>query len=247
MNEDKTLQTVNGGLPVAASPAEMMQLAIDKNLDLDKVEKMIELQAKWDKMEAEKAYTLAMAEFKKSPPQIFKDRHVKYTTSKGVTEYNHATLGNVTNIVNIALAEHGFSAEWETEQKDANIIVTCILTHKMGHSKRTTLSSGPDLTGGKNSIQAVASTVSYLERYTLLARVGLATHDQDDDGKSAGDPIKYIDDKQKNSIIDMISATESDTVAFLNYLSVNSIDEIPAKRYKEIMATLKRKLEKVKK
>ena len=38
------------------------------------------------------------------------------------------------------------------------------------------------VTGSKNAIQAIGSTVSYLCRYTLLCVTGLATSDPDDDG-----------------------------------------------------------------
>jgi hypothetical protein len=50
------------------------------------------------------------------------------------------------------------------------------------------MNSGPDDSGGKNKIQAIASAKSYLERYTLLAITGLATKDMDDDGR-ATDPL----------------------------------------------------------
>ena len=245
--EKKEIAIKENNLPVAASPAEMMQLAIEKNLDLDKIERMIELQARWDKIEAEKAYTLAMAEFKKNPPQILKDRHVKYKTKAGhLVEYDHATLGNITNTISEALSDHGFSAEFETEQGEGKARVTCELTHKRGHSKKTTLEAAHDDSGGKNQIQAVGSTMSYLMRYTLLARLGLATHAQDDDGMNS-EPIEYINDKQKSSIIDMLSATGSGTISFLTLVGVKAIDEIPQNRYNELMSVLKRKLEKVKK
>ena len=86
-------------------------------------------------MEAKKEYTKAMAAFKKNPPEILKDKSVSYTTSKGTTSYNHATLGNVCHVVSLALSKHGFSASWKTEQPDGNVKVTCTLTHKMGHSE----------------------------------------------------------------------------------------------------------------
>jgi hypothetical protein len=54
----------------------------------------------------------------------------------------------------------------------------------MGHSERTTLSATADTSGSKNSIQAIGSTVTYLQRYTLLAAVGLAAGG-DDDGQAA--------------------------------------------------------------
>jgi hypothetical protein len=53
----------------------------------------------------------------------------------------------------------------------------------MGHSERTPLEASPDASGGKNGIQAVGSTVTYLQRYTLLSATGMAVQDQDDDGR----------------------------------------------------------------
>ncbi len=77
------------------------------------------------------------------------------------------------------LAAHGFSHRWDTKQADGRIEVSCILTHNLGHSESTTLEASPDSSGKKNAIQQVASTVTYLQRYTLLAACGLATKDMD--------------------------------------------------------------------
>ena len=68
--------------------------------------------------------------------------------------------------------------------------VICTISHWQGHAESTKLSAAPDNSGSKNSIQAIGSTISYLERYTLLALTGLATHDMDDDGNAASvEPI----------------------------------------------------------
>ena len=76
-----------------SSPAEMIKLAVSGGADLDKLEKLLTLQERWDKNEAKKAYHKAMAEFKANPPKINKDRKVTY----GNTKYNHASLANVTD------------------------------------------------------------------------------------------------------------------------------------------------------
>ena len=70
------------------------------------------------------------------------------------------------------------------------------MTHKQGHSEETELEAAADSSGGKNMIQAQASTITYLQRYTLLAATGLATKDQlDDDGRGAenGSPLPESD------------------------------------------------------
>lgn len=154
----------------------------------EQLERMLALQERWEANEARKAYALAMAEFKKVAVVITKDKHVSFKTDKGVTEYNHATLGNVVQTAITALAEFGFSHEWKPSREGDRVKVTCKLTHKQGHSEEVTLEAPLDTSGGKNNIQAMGSSVSYLERYTLLAITGLATKEQDDDGATAEAP-----------------------------------------------------------
>jgi hypothetical protein len=60
----------------------------------------------------------------------------------------------------------------------------------MGHSEETTLRAIPDTSGSKNSIQAIGSTVTYLQRYTLLAAVGMAAAGMDNDGRAADEEQK---------------------------------------------------------
>ena len=161
----------------AATPAAVLMYAMEKGADMAQTEKLMDLQIKWEANEARKAYVADMAEFKKNPPTIVKDKLVAFSG----TSYTHATLGNVTSAIVEGLAKYGFSHRWDVDQQGAQIIVSCVLTHKLGHSERTTLSSGKDDSGKKNAIQQVASAVTYLQRYTLLAATGLATHDQEDD------------------------------------------------------------------
>jgi len=237
-NKDLVCAESNEIVIAGESPLAIMQLAMNKNLDLDKVEKMLAIQAKWEAMEAKKAYTKAMAAFKSDPPKISKDKHVRYQTQKGVTEYNHATLGNVTEEINRVLAQHGLSAGWTQAQADGKITVTCTITHELGHSESTSLTAEPDNSGNKNSIQAIGSTVTYLERYTLLAIAGLATHDQDDDGAGAGPQVKCINGKQQNTIRDILIADEVDEIEFLTWAKAESIDTIPEKNYNAIIKGL---------
>jgi len=164
------------------SPMAMMTLAMAQGADLGQLEKMMELQIRWEGNEAKKAYVKAMAAFKADPPKINKDRKVSFNK----TNYSHASLGNVTEKINSGLGEHGLSAAWATEQNGTSIKVTCTITHMLGHSESTSLVAPADTSGAKNGIQAIGSTISYLQRYTILALTGLATQDQDDDGVQAG-------------------------------------------------------------
>lgn len=168
------------------SPADLIRTAVSNGANLEQLKGLLDLQEKWEANEARKAYNVAMAEFKANPPKIDKNK----TVSFGNTKYNHASLANVTEKIGVELSKHGLSASWSTKQNGA-ILVTCRITHIKGHSEETTLSAPSDTSGSKNAIQAIGSTITYLERYTLLSLTGLATYDQDDDGVASGaKPIK---------------------------------------------------------
>ncbi|HJV52824.1 MAG TPA: ERF family protein [Noviherbaspirillum sp.] len=165
-----------------ATPADMVLYVMQNGGSIDQLEKFMALQSKWEADQARKAYVADMAEFKKNPPQIVKDKLVSFSG----TSYTHATLGNVTNAIVEGLAAHGFSHRWDVKQNGTMIEVGCTITHRMGHAETVTMQAGKDDSGKKNAIQQVASAVTYLQRYTLLAATGLATHEQvDDDGRAA--------------------------------------------------------------
>lgn len=212
--------------PAAVStPAELISQAMTNGSDLSKLEKLLELQERWESNEAKKEYHKAMAAFKANPPEIEKDKKVSFKTSQGTTSYNHATLANVVEKINSALSQHGLSASWMVKQNGA-VSVTCKITHLQGHHEETTLTAPADTSGSKNSIQAIGSTITYLERYSLLALTGLATHEMDDDGIAAGQVQQFITDADASDIKKSLTEIGSDINMFLSYMGVKTIGEI---------------------
>lgn len=167
---------------------QMINQAIQSNISPDSLAQLLSLKERWEAGEARKAFVSSMAEFKSNPPKITKNKRVNYKSAKGVVDYRHATLDHIADVIGQGLAEVGISYRWETKQSNGVIEVTCTLTHRLGHNESATLMAAPDQSGGKNSIQAVGSTVTYLQRYTLLSATGMATEDQDDDGRGAEQP-----------------------------------------------------------
>jgi len=164
------------------TPADLLVYAMQNGATIAEVREFMMLKREFDADEARKAFVADMAEFKKNPPEIVKDKLVAFSG----TSYMHATIGNVTEAIVAGLAAHGFSHRWTIDQSGANITVTCVLTHKQGHSESTPMTAQKDDSGKKNQIQQIASTITYLQRYTLLAATGVATKDQsDDDGHAA--------------------------------------------------------------
>jgi pyruvoyl-dependent arginine decarboxylase (PvlArgDC) len=175
----------------APAPANSTLLAIieraanSPEFDLDRLEKLLVLKERWDANEARNAYIAAMAAFKANPPKILKNKHVAYRNKAGgLTEYDHATHSEVVEKIAAGLAAHGLSHSWGINQTVDGIEVTCAVTHVRGHFERATLRAVADESGGKNSIQAIGSAITYLQRYTLLSATGLTSADiEDNDGR----------------------------------------------------------------
>jgi len=172
-------------LTPALHPLQLLQVALEKGADPELMGKLMLLAEHYEANEARKQSADAFATFKaKEVVEIVKDKHVCFRTAKGDTSYDHATIGNVVKTLTAALGRYGFAHSWATRQEGGRISVTCTLKHKSGHVEaEATLNAAPDDSGGKNSIQAIGSATSYLQRYTLLLVTGCATMDQpDDDG-----------------------------------------------------------------
>lgn len=212
--------------------------AMSQEFDVAKLAQMLEIKERWEANEARKAFSEAMARFKSNPPRLIKDKHVKF----GNTEYSHATLGNVCDVIGNALSAVGISHSWETRQEGSLVSVSCVLTHVLGHSVKTTLSAAPDSSGSKNSIQAVGSTVTYLQRYTLLAATGMATEDQDDDAASASAPaMDLATPVQIASIKSAAKVAGVSDESVCKKAGIESLEQIPAEWVQPLIDSLKKR------
>lgn len=174
-----------GHLPALAanSPMGMMLAAVQQGATLEQVEKMMDLQERWAKAEAKKAYDEAFANFKAEAVKIIKGKDVTDGPLKGKA---YAELHDVVNAVTPALSKHGLSSSWKLTRDDRDWMeVTCYLRHVGGHEESVSMGGPPDNGGAKNAIQARASTKTYLERYTLKAITGLSEQKDDNDGNGA--------------------------------------------------------------
>ena len=180
--------------------------ATDPAYDPAKLAALLAVKKDWEADEARKAFVVALNAFKANAPKIIKDKQVTF----GTTKYKHALAGNASEQIGAALAEHDISHRWDVVQLDSGLIkVTCILTHAQGHSERVTLQAAPDVSGSKNSIQAIGSTVSYLQRYSMFAATGLVPKDADDDGRG-GDEHAMAESTKKDFLAAIEALSDKD-------------------------------------
>lgn len=180
----------------AMTPASMIELAIKQGADVDKLEKLMALYERWRDGENKRKFFAGLALFQELCPEITKDGKADFQTQKGRTTYAYATLPVIREQIIPSLKAAGLTYRWTFDEPEGSIKVTCIITHIDGHSEQTTMSAKPDVTGSKNEIQSRGSALTYLQRYTLIGALGLATAQEDSDGKKPGETGLSGDVKQ---------------------------------------------------
>lgn len=168
--------------------ANLLAIAVERGADVDQLGKLMDLHERHEREQARKAYYAAKSHFQSIAPTLKKEKEVDYTSKKtgARTNYKYATLSSIAEQIREPLAQCRLSYRWDIQDTPEELRVTCILSHEDGHSESNSMGAAPDDSGAKNVIQQRASTVTYLQRYTLIGVLGLSSANEDDDGKSAG-------------------------------------------------------------
>lgn len=169
---------VSGGLLGVIARA-----ARDPSVDIDKMERLMEMQERVIAREAKTAYAVALAQLQPLLPVI--SERGKILNKQGETQSTYAYWEDVNEQIRPLLSEAGFSLSFRTGRAGSEITVTGVLTHREGHSEETTITLPADGSGNKNAVQAVASSTSYGKRYTAFALLNITTKGEDDDGTTA--------------------------------------------------------------
>ena len=173
----------------------LLDQAIEQGAGIEVMAKLMDLEEKREKILARKAFDAAIADAKNEMPVIVKNRSVDFTSAKGRTNYKHEDLAEIARTIDPILGKFGLSYRFRTNVENGTVVVTCIVSHRDGHSEENSLPADIDTSGNKNHLQAVGSAVTYLSRYTLKAALGLAASN-DDDGQAAGAPLNHADPRR---------------------------------------------------
>lgn len=208
--------TEQGGssLSQTKTPMDLMQIALERGA-VDQLEKLMQLQKDWEDRQARKDFFYALSEFQMNCPSLQKMKGVSHDNGKTI-KYKYIPLAQVQETIREPLHKSGLSFRWEIEDKGEMLNVTCVLTHLNGHAERTSMSAKADDSGSKNAIQARGSTITYLQRYTLIGALGISSADVDNDGgkqKADTDPEwigegkKATDEQMKATLTKIINGT----------------------------------------
>lgn len=202
--------------------APLVALLASRAVDPDTIREMQEIQREHHVARARAAHAGALARFRRVAPTLDKDREVVVElednragrSPDAVTSYRYTSLGHAMETINPLLGELDLNLSWHPRVEDGVIHVETRLTHALGHSESVTLPGAPDASGGKNAVQAMKSTISYLERTGALALLGLAARDDDDDARTAtseGRPaaaVELLSDAEANTLNALLDDVE---------------------------------------
>lgn len=216
---------------VAPTPLDMLNRAVASGASMELVERLMALHERYEANAARKAFDAAIAAAKAEIRPIIR-------TATGHNAKKYADFASIAREVDPKLAAHGLGYRFRTTQTD-RITVTCVLFHEAGHREENTLAGPPDTSGNKNAIQAIGSTLTYLQRYSLVQALGLAAAD-DDDGNGSTDTGELITAMQAKELAEAITSTGGDVGKFCKFMRIDTLAELPAARYEAAMVAVER-------
>lgn len=244
MNEVATTNQTQIATQSMDMASQIVAMASNPDFDVAKLEKLMELQERVANQQSIIAFNQDFSVMQSKLPIIAKNK-------KGQSN-KYATLEDIIANTRPILQEFGFATSFETEtalnenKNNCFVKVVAVLTHRMGHSTRTSLLVPFDFSGNKtaNYAQAMGSAVSYGKRYALCALLNIATQDDDDRNSTTSEFITSEQKKYLQSLYGRLSDDDKfkfDGMMFDNIGSTN-FGKIHKTNFQIVMAELQRML-----
>jgi hypothetical protein len=232
------------------------RMATNPAVDVDRLEKLLNMHDRVVARQASNRYRAALAEMQAELPIIERKGRIvvreKTNTGKRDGEVQQSTAyakwEDIVQAIQPILCKHNFSLTHRTSMAaDGRIQVTSILAHSVpldpqtGHQEETSLTLPFDTTGSKNNVQAIGSAISYGKRYTGSALLGLVTHGDDDDASSAAAEIETVSEEQLAQLIARSKEVKANIPAFCKFYKIAAIADLPAAQFDDAMAIFSKK------
>jgi len=207
--------------------------AADPAVDVDKMQRLLDMHERMVKTRAEVEFKAALARIQPRMPRVVKDGLIAVN---GTTRSKYAKYEDIDSAIRPMLAEEGFSVDFDTRSSDKHLTTILRVSHSAGHSETREISLPFDTSGSKNPTQGVGSTMQYGKRYLLCGFFNIIAVDQDDDGQGG-----VITDQQAMTIETLIKDTKADRLRFLKFMGASNVDSIPANQYERAINALRSK------
>ena len=225
--------------------AVIERLATNPALNLEVFDRLLKARREEEDRAAERAFNAAMSQAKGELQPVLKTRDVDYPSKKegsGRVKYRYESFMDVARAVDPVFAAHGLSYRFSIAQAGDQVTVTCVVSHADGHSERIKLEGKADPgSTGMSMVQALGSALTYLQRYSLRAAIGLAAG-VDDDGRGAGGSSPKISVEQANELQKLIDQTGRSQATLLKLVGVDEVVDMTVDQFtraKEVLGLAK--------
>ena len=220
--------------------AMMERLALNPDLPVDKLEKLLDMQLRVREIEAEQSFNAAMARVQANLPVVLKDGYNEQTKSP------YATVSAVAAAIKPVYTAQGFSttfSEGKSEKAD-HVRILGTLMHADGHKKDHYYTDvAIDKTGikgndNKTLTHAEGSSFTYGRRYLICLMFDVATGNDTDGnapGTRGGD---FITTDQVTLLEDRVAEIKTNKAVFLRWLGVESFEQLRTKDYERALNQL---------
>ncbi len=163
-----------------------LQTALEKGVDADSLEKVLNMQERILDRQSEQAYAQSMVEAQTEMPVIEHNKTNTHTSS------TYSDMGQIIKQITPIYTKHGFALSFGSDKspEPGHVRVVCDVMHSQGHSKPYSADIPLDVDGisgnpNKTAVHGTGSAFTYGQRYLTKLIFNLNTGD-DDDGNSAG-------------------------------------------------------------
>jgi len=240
---DDAIVIKENDVAVVGGPGAMIIQMLEHGLDTGKIEKMLELQERWEANEARKAFYDGMSHAQAEMPTVAEDKFNDQTKSR------YSSYKALAAACKPVYTRHGLSLIfYETDcPKDGHIRVNVDVVHRMGHKETYHTDIPDDVTGiagkrNKTDTHGKGSSFSYGRAYLMKLVFNLPTGD-DDDGNAAGSqPVELISEENAAHLLELGEVAPGGLVQFKSWLKkaykVDNAHDLPADKYETIKITL---------
>jgi hypothetical protein len=244
-------QEENRIIPAQDAPMVAMieRIAIDPNIPIDRLEKMMAMKERMEdraredaEREARKAYYAAMSRCQKALPVVTKTKRNDHTKS------NYADLAAIEDQAMPIIHDFGFGVNFQPAgyNDKGELQIKWTISHEAGHSESDVAGIPVDGAGSQGKVnktgtQAFGSTATYGRRYLLCMLFNISTGD-DRDGNNAPQSSEPITDKQAAEIRGLIEQGEVDIEKFCGRWNIDAITDLPQRQYDEVVLSLQQRI-----
>ena len=219
----------------------LLQLAVEKDISVEKLEKLVALHERITAASAAREFTYAMASFQEKCPAIPKVTKASINPKSGAKfSYRYAPLDKIADVIRPLLHSLGLSYSWDSSIDSNMLKCVCYVRHVNGHCASATFEAPLENTVHTQSMsgpQRHANALTYAKRQSLVQVLGLTTTEPDTDAA----PSLTISDHQAANLRALLDEIGDGDGRFLAWLEVERVEDIPAPMYKPALRQLEAK------